>query len=165
MPEDECTYMKHVLSWAQSFFLSLEERYGGVMVAFWLGVCVGGMAAFFWFYARIGLHEEVIFEPTAFEQDTAEGVLPMPSVLLPTPSIASTPVDDAPTPTPEDPKDHKININTATQTQLESLPGVGPVIAERIIQHRPYTSVFDIQRVPGIGKKRYEQIIDLIRVE
>jgi competence ComEA-like helix-hairpin-helix protein len=48
----------------------------------------------------------------------------------------------------------QININTATQEELEALPGVGPVIARRIIEGRPYRSVDELDRVKGIGKKR-----------
>jgi competence protein ComEC len=51
-----------------------------------------------------------------------------------------------------------IDINAATQAELESLPGVGPVIARRIIEVRPYRTVADLIRVDGIGEKRLEKI-------
>jgi competence ComEA-like helix-hairpin-helix protein len=51
-----------------------------------------------------------------------------------------------------------IDINAATQAELESLPGIGPVIARRIIEGRPYRSVADLIRVKGIGEKRLEKI-------
>jgi competence protein ComEA len=51
-----------------------------------------------------------------------------------------------------------IDINAATQAELESLPGVGPVIARRIIEGRPYRSVADLIRVKGIGEKRLATI-------
>lgn len=61
-----------------------------------------------------------------------------------------------------------ININTAGQKELESLPGIGPALAERIIQYRekngPFLSPEDIKNVSGIGDKRYEQLKDLISV-
>ncbi|MCL6449126.1 MAG: ComEA family DNA-binding protein [Armatimonadetes bacterium] len=61
-----------------------------------------------------------------------------------------------------------ININTASQKELESLPGIGPALAERIIQYRekngPFLSPEDIKNVSGIGEKRYEQLKDLISV-
>ena len=56
----------------------------------------------------------------------------------------------------------KLNINRATQGELESLTGIGPSIAARIVEYReingPFASVQDIMRVSGIGKKKYEQI-------
>jgi competence ComEA-like helix-hairpin-helix protein len=58
-----------------------------------------------------------------------------------------------------------ININTATAAELETLPGIGPVIARRIIEGRPYRSVEELERVKGIGKKRLEEIRPLIRAE
>jgi DNA uptake protein ComE-like DNA-binding protein len=51
-----------------------------------------------------------------------------------------------------------IDINAATQAELESLPGIGPVIARRIIEGRPYRSVANPIRVKGIGEKRLEKI-------
>jgi hypothetical protein len=52
----------------------------------------------------------------------------------------------------------RINVNTATQAELEALPGIGPVIAQRIMAGRPYRSVDDLDRVKGIGKKRLVEI-------
>jgi competence protein ComEA len=58
-----------------------------------------------------------------------------------------------------------VNVNTATTAELEALPGIGPVIARRIIEGRPYRSVGELDRVKGIGKKRLEEIRPLVRVE
>ena len=46
-----------------------------------------------------------------------------------------------------------IDINTASQSELDSLPGIGEVYAKRIIEGRPYRSVDDLKRVKGIGGK------------
>ena len=51
------------------------------------------------------------------------------------------------------------------RTELEALPGVGPVIARRIIEGRPYRSVDDLDRVKGIGKKRLDEIRSLVTVK
>ena len=59
----------------------------------------------------------------------------------------------------------RININTATQAELESLPGVVPVIARRIVEGRPYRSVEDLDRVKRIGKKRLEEIRPLVTAQ
>ena len=54
--------------------------------------------------------------------------------------------------------DRLIDVNSASLKELESLPGIGPVIAKRIIEGRPYLSVDDLLRVKGIGAKRLEEI-------
>ncbi len=59
----------------------------------------------------------------------------------------------------------KININTASQSQLESLPGIGPKRAEAIIAARPYSRIEEITRATGIGPKIYEGLKDLITVK
>ena len=45
----------------------------------------------------------------------------------------------------------KLNLNTATEAQLESLPKVGPALAARIIAGRPYRSLADLDAVKGVG--------------
>jgi competence ComEA-like helix-hairpin-helix protein len=52
----------------------------------------------------------------------------------------------------------KININTATEKELQTIPGIGPVTARRIIEARPFRSADDLRRVNGIGDKKYEVI-------
>jgi len=62
-------------------------------------------------------------------------------------------------------KEHdKINVNTATREQLISLPRIGKVKSEAIIKRRPYNSVDELRRVPGIGEKIMERIRPLVTV-
>lgn len=62
----------------------------------------------------------------------------------------------------------KININTATEEELEILPGIGPTAAKNIIKYRMENGVFmgieDIQKVAGIGPVTYEKIKFLITI-
>ncbi|SCG74121.1 competence protein ComEA [Micromonospora siamensis] len=62
----------------------------------------------------------------------------------------------------------RVNLNTATLAELDTLPGVGPVLAQRIIAERDrlggFRSVGDLRQVEGIGDARYEQLKDLVTV-
>ena len=58
-----------------------------------------------------------------------------------------------------------VNVNTATADQMDTLPGIGPALAQRIITHRPYSHVDDLLRVPGIGPATLEKIRPLVTVE
>ena len=51
-----------------------------------------------------------------------------------------------------------VNLNTADQTALESLPGIGPSLAQQIIEGRPYRNLEDLERVNGIGAKTVERL-------
>ncbi|HEX9774670.1 MAG TPA: ComEA family DNA-binding protein [Actinomycetota bacterium] len=61
-----------------------------------------------------------------------------------------------------------VNINTASQADLESLPGIGPVLAQRIMdyreQHGGFRSVEDLKNVSGIGDKTFASLEPLVTV-
>ena len=61
-----------------------------------------------------------------------------------------------------------VNINTATQTELETLPGIGPSLALRIINYRKengkFTSIEELKNVSGIGDNKYDEIKKYIYV-
>jgi competence protein ComEA len=64
--------------------------------------------------------------------------------------------------------DPRINLNLATETELDSLPGVGPVMAGRIIAWREsnqrFHSIEELQEVPGIGPKVFANLKPLVRI-
>lgn len=61
-----------------------------------------------------------------------------------------------------------VNLNTATLAELDTLPGVGPVLAQRILDARTarggFQAVSDLRKVEGIGSSRYEQLKELVTV-
>ena len=61
-----------------------------------------------------------------------------------------------------------VNINTATQTELETLPGIGPSIALKIINYRKengkFNSIEEIKNINGIGDNKFESIKKYIKV-
>ncbi len=63
----------------------------------------------------------------------------------------------------------KVNINTASQEELDSLPGIGPSIATKIIDYREqngkFNSIEEIKEVSGIGDAKYDKIKDSITVK
>lgn len=60
----------------------------------------------------------------------------------------------------------KVNINSANQTELETLPGIGPSLAQRIIEYREVNGEFerieDLQNIKGIGDSKYSNIKEKI---
>lgn len=58
----------------------------------------------------------------------------------------------------------KVNINTATQSELEALPGIGPVTASKIISDRPYQAVEELLNKKIVTKSVWEKIKDQIVV-
>jgi competence protein ComEA len=106
--------------------------------------------------ARVNLAQELrdqqqVVVPRAGEPDVA-------------PPAGSTP----PSRSGEIPLSGKVNINTATADELDTLPGVGAVTARRILDYRaahgPFKSIEDIQQVTGIGDATYQKLKDLITV-
>lgn len=68
----------------------------------------------------------------------------------------------------EDTKNAKVNINTATQTLLETLPGIGPSTAIKILEYRKekgrFKSIEDIKEVSGIGEAKFEKMKEFISI-
>ena len=62
----------------------------------------------------------------------------------------------------------KVNLNTAGSAELDTLPGIGPTMAERILQYRQtngsFVTVEDLKNVSGIGEKKFADLKDLVTI-
>jgi DNA uptake protein ComE-like DNA-binding protein len=59
----------------------------------------------------------------------------------------------------------RMNINTATLTDLETIPGVGTALAKLIVAGRPYASVDELEKVAGIGPKSLKELRPYVKVD
>jgi competence protein ComEA len=84
------------------------------------------------------------------------------------PPGAGSAADPAGAGAPAGPASGPVDLNTATVAELDTLPGVGPVLAQRILdwrtEHGQFASVDQLADVPGIGDSRMAQLRDLVRV-
>jgi competence protein ComEA len=99
-------------------------------------------------------------------QTAATPTTPAPktaTTAAPAPAAAAKPATPTPSPVAAKPAvTTPININTATSAQLDSLPGIGPVRAGKIISNRPYKSLEELVSKKAIGEKEFEKIKDKI---
>jgi comEA protein len=84
-------------------------------------------------------------------------------------AFAAEPSSDEPT-TSQSAKtlEGQVNINTASAAELELLPGIGPAIAQRIVDYRkehPFKERNQIMRVKGVGQKTFAKIKDYLTLE
>jgi competence protein ComEA len=62
----------------------------------------------------------------------------------------------------------RVLLNSASVADLDGLPGIGPVLAQRIVDHRtqngPFTTVGQLEDVPGIGPATFDELVDMVAV-
>ena len=112
-------------------------------------------------------HEPVpVGDVASAEGQTQQAVLPREK-----PTIVARPALRPASPTPtagSQEKQRKLDLNRATAEELQGLPGIGPVLAQRVIAqrttHGPFHTVDDLRGVKGIGKKRMDQLRPLVMV-
>ena len=102
------------------------------------------------------------------------GLLESPSSSAPPDVLSPRQVDASSGPLPQSPTVTvagvgRVDINRGTADDLRRLPGIGPVLAERIIRHRQehgtFISIRDIQNVNGIGTKKFAQLESYIHID
>ena len=99
-----------------------------------------------------------VYVPHVAEAATPQPVEPIPAKAAAVPltetSADEASLDGAP-----------LDINTATLAELDTLPGVGPSTAQRIIDGRPYGAITDLMRVKGIGQVTFDKLKAYITVK
>ncbi len=99
---------------------------------------------------------------------TVKGAKPAsapPAVTVPFPSARPAPLAPGATKSPASLPLDKVNINTASESELETLLGIGPVKAKAIVAGRPYAKIEDVMKVPGIKAGIFAKIKNGITVE
>jgi competence protein ComEA len=90
------------------------------------------------------------------------------TVGLPTQPPPTNPPGATTSSTPSNASTDPVNLNTATLAQLDALPGVGPVLAQRILDYRtqngPFTTIDQLQEVPGVGPKKFDSLKPHVRL-
>jgi competence ComEA-like helix-hairpin-helix protein len=117
---------------------------------------------------RLNAHaqKQAFFSVFAVEKNARPPTLSSPNKFSrfsgPPPANSSTPslhrVEDQRSHRKEKIEPGRIDINTATEKELKMIPGIGPVMAARIIAARPFRSADDLKKVNGIGDKKYARI-------
>lgn len=144
----------------------------------WLIYCIMAVLCAFslgWVLGSGGTHETVTVQVSSQPQETqatqASQETQTPEAPQETQEEAPLELEEAEqqtqlsAPTEEAP----LNLNTATQAELELLPGIGPVLAQAILDYRDsfggFSAKEQLKEVSGIGEKRYAAVEALITVE
>lgn len=141
----------------------------------WLIYCIMAVLCAFslgWVLGSGGTHETVTVQVSSQPQETQESPAPQ-ETQAPEETQEEAPPEleeaEQQTPLSAPTEEAPLNLNTATQAELELLPGIGPVLAQAILDYRDsfggFSSKEQLKEVSGIGEKRYAAVEALITVE
>lgn len=144
----------------------------------WLIYCIMAVLCAFslgWVLGSGGTHETVTVQVSSQPQETqatpASQETQTPEAPEETQEEAPLELEEAEQQTPlsAPTEEAPLNLNTATQAELELLPGIGPVLAQAILDYRDsfggFSAKEQLKEVSGIGEKRYAAVEALITVE
>ena len=145
----------------------------------WLIYCIMAVLCAFslgWVLGSGGTHETVTVQVSSQPQETqatqASQETQTPEAPQETQEEAPLELEEAEQQTPQlsaPTEEAPLNLNTATQAELELLPGIGPVLAQAILDYRDsfggFSAKEQLMEVSGIGEKRYAAVEALITVE
>ena len=141
---------------------SLESQHRKIIILLVVVILAGGA------YWMLKYFHPALFlgEPDLVVETEAAPPLPTPSSppASSVPAVSPQPSEGLSIPS----EGSRININTATSQELQTLRGIGPAMAQRIIEYRQtsgrFSTVDDLTNVKGIGEKTLEKIRDSITV-
>ncbi len=143
------------------FRFGVEWRAGGVLV-----LRAGGGLAPERFSAGFGLRKFGLGLDYAFFTHSDLGITHQFGIVL---AVSGPRQESVHADAPGDEPPLRVDLNTATERDLRALPGVGPLLAARILayraEHGPFHALEDLLRVPGIGRKTFERLRPFLRLE
>jgi len=99
--------------------------------------------------------------------DASNSVEVAPSVTAPTPAVLGASTSSKQQSSPA--LSGSVNLNTSSVTELDSLPGIGPTYAQRIVEYREskggFKSIEEVMKVKGIGQKTFDKFKDKITIQ
>jgi len=148
--------------------MSLYTRHQILVLLVILGVAGAGLAVGHWRRLHPDLVDRLERLDRSSERDgesAGPAETPAPPTRPPRRSKLPTPtVQEARAETKLVEAEARIDLNTAGLDELTRLPGVGSVLAGRIVEARPYASVDDMRRVRGVGRSKLERLRELVTV-